>query len=727
MTAEEQQIEQRFVDRAYENLDMLRDRYRRTQRKAEASGAWGTPQARTERDVTAAHYGDRAARLERVEDRLVFGRLDRTDDSTMYIGRVGLKNEDDSRLLTDWRAPAAMPFYRATAGDPLGVVRRRHISTRLREVQSLEDELLDTSSSTEGLHFQGEGALMASLGAARDGYMSDIVATIQAEQDAVVRAPARGILVVQGGPGTGKTAVALHRAAYLLYAERDRLERSGALIIGPGREFLRYIEQVLPSLGETGVVSTTMGDLLPGFSTETADEPAVARAKGSLAWIPTLKAAVRSLQRIPSEPIELRIGTRKCSLRPDDVRAARTRARRSGKPHNEARDGFALEMIEVLAAELAGDDADPDTIAWWRERVRESVDARREINLCWMPSTPTRLLARLYANPQFLENVQVGLSQEDRRLVRRENGAWTVADVPLLDELEELLGFSPLFGQKKTRGNGPTAEEVERAQVAIASQGLGGGLVTAEMLADRAQGETEWRPLSERARDDRTWAYGHIVVDEAQDLTPMMWHSLLRRCPSRSFTVVGDLDQARGQERPSSWFEALGPAGGGLSDEAVLSVSYRTPRTITDLAARVQAACGSPVKYPVVAARDLPDALQVSHATAEGLAAAVTAAVDIETAILSDEVGPEAGRVAVITAPQYLERLPEFTDNRVSVFTPTSTKGLEFDSTVLVEPAAILRDGPGDLFVAMTRSTKRLHTVHSEPLPAGWAPQSADS
>ncbi len=714
-------VEQDCVDRAYAQLDSQRKKYRAEQRKVEATGAWGTPQARTERDVTAAHYGDRAARLERVEDRLVFGRLDTTDGGVMHVGRTGLKQNDGKRILTDWRAPAAMPFYRATSGDPLGVVRRRHISTRMREVRGLEDEMLDSVEESSELKFQGEGALMASLGSARDGHMSDIVATIQAEQDKVVRAPAKGIVVVQGGPGTGKTAVALHRAAYLLYSERDRLERSGALIVGPTRDFLRYIEQVLPSLGETGVVSVTMGDLLPNTSTSLADSPEITAAKGSLGWIKTLKEAVRSLERVPREPIKIRVGAKTCTLTPETILNARTRARRSSKPHNEAREAFATELLDDLVSQLSESDRDPDTMSWWRERVRDSPEARRAINLAWMPTRPITLLERLYAKPEFLARVGSNLSETERGLVNRPKGApLTIADIPLLDELEELLGHSPLFEKASTRANQLRQEEIERAEAAIIGQNLGGGIVNAEMLAERARGEEDWKPLSERAREDRGWAYGHIVVDEGQDLSPMMWHSLLRRCPSRSFTVVGDLDQARGQTRPKSWSEALGPAGSGLSQQNILTVSYRTPKTITDLAADVQAAIGQPVHFPVTAARDLPHAIETTKHPANELSNGVYSALTEERKILDEALGEGEGSIAIIVPPRLKQDFVDAAAPRVSVIVPSDAKGLEYDTTILVEPSEILQSGPGDLFVAMTRSTRRLRTIHTTDLPAGW-------
>lgn len=725
--------EQSLVDKAYENLDFYRAKYRAEQRKVEAQGAWGSPQARTERDALAAHYGDQATRLEQVEERLVFGRSDLGDGTTVYIGRAGLRDDDGTRLLVDWRAPAAQTFYQATAVDPQGLVRRRHIGTRLRKVQSVEDELLDAAAAqARGLHFQGEGALIAALSQAREGHMGDIVATIQAEQDAVIRAPEGGLLVVQGGPGTGKTAVALHRAAYLLYTHRERLERSGVLVVGPSPVFLRYIEKVLPSLGESGVVSLTMGELLPGLQVSRTDPFDVTEAKGSLAWVPTLRAAVKDLQRIPEETHHFRLSGRPVKLTPEMVRAARTKARRSGKPHNEARDVFALDLVEGLVDQLAGADTDLETRSWWREEVRGNVDVRREINLCWMPTRPLDLLSRLFSRPELLARVNRGLTRRELDLVRRRSDApVTVADVPLLDELEELLGSSPVLeaptSVNPAAESGPGEEEIERAQEAIDRQELGGGIVNARMLAERAQGEQEWSPLVSRARADRQWAYGHVVVDEAQDLTPMDWHVLLRRCPSLSFTVVGDLDQRRGHTRHASWYDALGPAARALSDERALTISYRTPRSLTDLAQDVLASLGEPVKFPLTSAREVPDALNDTRVEGEqDLLPAVEAVVAREETRLDEEFGAGSGRIGVLVSQGRADLWGADSEGtssltqRVSLLTVAAAKGLEFDTTILVEPTEILADGPGDLFVAMTRSTQRLHSVRAGALPQVW-------
>ena len=731
--------EQEFVSHAYSVLDSMRTDYREAQRRIEAQGAWGSPQARTERDAQASHFGDQAMRLEQIQDHLVFGRVDMTDANTHYIGRAGLPDSTGGRLLIDWRAPAARPFYQATAVTPSGVVRRRHIATSGSVVTGIEDDVLDVDAATDqGMTFQGEGALMSALASARGGHMSDIVATIQAEQDAIIRSDDQGIVVVQGGPGTGKTAVALHRAAYLLYTHRERLERSGVLIVGPSRIFLRYIEQVLPSLGENGVVSIPMGELVPGIHAVETDPAEVAFVKGKTAWIETAKAAVRDLQRLPAETKTFSIGGKTATLTPADVAAARSRARRSGKPHNVARTGFALDLIDVLVRQVAGADPDSEDLDWWRESVRSSRDVRREINLCWMPTRATDLLRRLYTKPDLLRRVARGLSAREQLLVSRPwDAPFTVADVPLLDELEELLGTSEeLLNQKRRNRAALENEELERVRMAMEGQNLGGGIVSAEVLAERARGEREWTPLAERAIADRTWTYGHVVVDEAQDLSPMAWHALLRRCPSRSFTVVGDLDQARGHQRPANWEKALGPAKRGLSSEFILTVSYRTPATVTTLAQQVLSDLGQPPLYPLTSAREVEDALAdtvVRGGDTNGdreedpLWKAVQDVVAQEESLLDATTGHGMGRIGVLVADERAHRWrgdifgSTALDHRVSVLSVAGAKGLEFDTTIVVEPTEILSDGPGDLFVAMTRCTKRLHSVRSTELPRAWA------
>ena len=732
--------EQEFVDRAYSRLDQLRSQYREQRQKIDANHGVGNAQGWTERDALATHFAELSSRLDNVEERLVFGRLDMKDHATHYIGRISLLDEHSAPLLVDWRAPISAPFYQATAQEPLGVVRRRHIATRARTVTSVEDELLDVDQAQhQGLTLQGEGALMSALSSARSGRMGDIVATIQGEQDRVIRASDRGILVVQGGPGTGKTAVALHRAAYLLYTQREKLERSGVLIIGPSRTFLRYIEQVLPSLGESGVVQMTIGDIVPGLSAQDDDPVDIAAIKGRAAFSRILREAVRLIPRLPDRDQVLQVWNRRVTLRVKDIQEALSRARRSGRPHNVARESFAMGLMELLAGRLiveAGDasstaDIDPDDLKTWMSEIRDSVDARRAINLAWMPTQAPAFLRKLWSRPDLLAqaNRKAGtpLSIEDLNLLyRTQDEPLTISDIPLIDELEELLGTLDLASAQKRRAEEQREkEERERANEALKATGLGGGIVTADMLMRQTQEAPSLRPLAERARADRSWTYGHIVIDEAQDLSPMAWRCLLRRCPSRSMTVVGDLDQKRGHRRPHSWKQALGPAARAFSEEFVLSISYRTPRALTRIAQAVMAQHGTPVLYPMEAVRDVPDCYQVSYTHEDTLKECVSQVVSTLEERLDREEGEGKGRICVIVpdAQAQLWHADESgasaLDQRVSYLTAAGSKGLEFDSVVVVEPGEILEQGSGDLFVALTRATHDLHAVTTTQLPRG--------
>ena len=793
--------EQEVVDLAYGELDRRLAEAKRFLAATQARGGGGTHQSRGERDAYAAHYANLISSLEGVEDRLVFGRMDSGADAAAeqgparsdpvagsgrrhYVGRTGLQDAQHREVVLDWRAPLARAFYQATASDPMGIVRRRHIQTRARTVLGVEDELIDVSGlgaptdrtaepgGAVSTGLQGEGALIAAMSTARDGRMGDIVATIQAEQDRVVTSDGTGVLVVQGGPGTGKTAVALHRVAYLFYSERTRLERSGVLLVGPSRTFLRYVEQVLPSLGETGVVSTTLADLVPGVRARGAEPAETAEVKSRAVWATILRRAVRDLQRVPDSPRPITVDGTRLELRPADVHEAVVRARRSGRPHNLARETFVLWLLERLTDQLASatsrDASDPDTRAWIREDIRTARDARREINLCWMPTTPVGLLERLWARPALLERLAPELEARERALLQRAAGAEpTPADVPLIDELAELLGPSEDAQAHRARLQARRHEElVAYAAQAIESQELGGGVVDAEMLADRVEAPGPSLTLAERARADRTWTYGHIVVDEAQELGAMAWRALARRCPVRSFTVVGDLTQYSGPSAPRSWADALAalgtrpdpreggraasPASTPLHLEA-LTVCYRTPATIMAAAQEAVTALGRPPAFPVSSVRDLPDCLRVDDLSRERLqdedeevwARALREAVHEESAALDRAVGADEGRIAVITpradddaaalaADPRLAGALEAPDgdvlrSRLVVMSPRMSKGLEFDVVVLVDPAVVGRTSPGDLYVAMTRPTRRLRMVSRTAAPGTARPARSTS
>ncbi len=733
--AREIEIEQAHLDRVYQRLDQMRTGYSSSLADVRREGPSGTHQNRSERDAFAAHYEDMIARLDQVESRLVFGRLDFSDGTEpRYIGRIGILSDEQEQLLLDWRAPSARPFYQATAAHPGTVVRRRHLTTENRRVIAIEDELLNSEGIEPEMatSLAGEGALFAALAAAREGQMSDIVATIQSEQDAIIRDEMDGILVVQGGPGTGKTAVALHRAAYLLYAHRERLQRSGVLIVGPTRVFLDYIDQVLPSLGENDVVSTTIGDLLPGTSTRLLEPEDVAAVKGNLEMANVVERAVKALQRVPDQARRIVVEGVPIEIRPEGVQRAMSKARRSASTHNESRTPFVLTMLEDLVKQYAKGRGleESDDYHYLYEDVRTNREVRITLNLAWMPTTPHELLERLYARPALLERHAPKLSRADRELLYREPGSpWTISDIPLLDELAELLGPHEEAEARRLRHEeeAQAREQIEFAERAIESQNLGGGLVSASMLAARFRQGGPNLTLAERASEDRTWTYGHIVVDEAQELSPMAWRSLLRRVPLRSMTVVGDLAQQSSSRPATTWRSLMGKAGREHVRQAALTVSYRTPATVLEVANSVLMA-GAPGDYvPLTAARDVPNALVETRGPWRWILN------DVVRAELA-EVG--RGKIAVIAptdqvAGVFSELHAEFAEQlkppdghplraEMVVLDAPGAKGLEFDIVVIVEPADIALKSTGDIYVAMTRCTRRLHAIYRDELPDGW-------
>lgn len=735
--------EQRVVDGLYARLDELRAQARRRLADVRRQRPSGSPQNRSERDAFATLYEDRVAQLEAVEERLAFGRLDLVEGERRYIGRIGLTDEEQTPLLTDWRAPAAQAFYRATSAQPDGVVRRRHLVTAGRRVTGVEDDVLDLDAlAAAGVDPQtlsglsGEGALLAALGAGRTGRMGDIVATIQAEQDAIIRSELGGALVVQGGPGTGKTAVALHRAAYLLYNHRRLLERSGVLLVGPSRTFLRYIDQVLPSLGETGVVTATVAELVPGVEARGVEDDAVAAVKGRAVMARVVARAVRQRQRVPAQPVPVRVDGRTVVVRPGDVAAAIARARRQHKPHNQARVTFVRDMLSRLAEQYVQQlawDVPPEDRAEIVEDLRTTREIRIALNLAWMPLTPQGLLTDLWTKPHHLEAAAPELSPADRRLLARAADApWTPADVPLLDEAAELLGEDDQAARAQARADAERrAAEVEYARNVLRSTGAG-DMVSAEVLADRFASTGPSLTTAERAAADRTWTYGHVVVDEAQELSPMAWRALLRRVPTRSLTVVGDVAQTSAAAGARDWGRTLDPVLRGSWRLAELTVNYRTPRTVAEAAQRVARAARLPVT-PQTSARDVPDALRVTGAADDAdLVPAAAAAADALVAEVRGEAG--TGRTAVIAVGARTSALAEALrarghtpptgevvdlDAPLVVLTPGQAKGLEFDAVVLVEPAEVLDASAGDLYVAMTRPTRVLAVVHARPLPGG--------
>ncbi len=503
MMSSELSRERVYVDGLYRRLDALRDDAQARLDEVRRGNPGGTHQNRSERDAFARIYEDRVSQLRGIDERLAFGRLAMDDGAVHYIGRIGLRDDEQQPLLLDWRVPQARAFYQATAAEPLGARARRHLHSHGREVVRIDDEIFDPElldGDVTGL--QGEAALMAALTASRTGRMSDIVATIQAEQDAIIRSGLRGTLVVQGGPGTGKTAVALHRAAYLLYSHRETLAKSGVLIVGPSRSFLQYIEAVLPSLGETGVVLASVGQLFPGVDVSAEDTGEVAALKGSLEMAAVLARAVKSRQVVPTEPTTVEVNGELLTVPPDLIQSAMQRAWDTRKPHNVARVTFNKVALAALGRLLAdqlrshGNTIEDSDQAWLREDLRTAPDVKVLLNTAWLPLTPQKLLADLYARPQWLASLTPGWAPERRALLRRDRDApFTVSDVALLDEAAELLGEVDVTADAADRERRQQRKrDIENAQAAIRNMGVE-GLVDAGERRLRLRGR-------ERSRHD---------------------------------------------------------------------------------------------------------------------------------------------------------------------------------------------------------------------------------
>jgi DNA helicase IV len=752
--------ERRYVRMLYERLDARRADTARRLNGVLHDETVGTPQALTERDAAAAMYTDRLASLRAAEHGLAFGRLDADDGERRYVGRLGLLDEENEYepLLMDWRAPAARPFYTATAASPDGIRRRRHLRTRRREVIAVDDEVLDLDDATAASQAGGltsEAALLAAVDARRTGRMSDIVATIQSEQDAIIRSKPSGVLVVQGGPGTGKTAVALHRAAYLLYTHRDRLARRGVLVVGPNPTFLSYIGQVLPSLGETSVVLGTVGQLHPGLDARRAEPAATAAVKGRAEMAPVIAAAIRDRQQVPRRPVELVVEQQKVRLDRDIANAARTRARRSRKPHNEGKRIFHKEAVRLLAEQVARSLGgrgllDSGDLADIRDELTESRELTRELDALWPTLSAEELLTDLFASPRRLNSVARRLPAADRELLVRPapaadvpvNLRWSPADVPLLDEAAELLGDDG--AEAAAREAAALREEVLYAQGVLDVLDLEEDLdpellratdiVDADRLAER-QRVRRYDSTADRAAADREWTYGHVIIDEAQELSPMAWRLIMRRVPSRSMTVVGDIAQTGDLSGASSWGEVLSPFVASRWRLEQLTVNYRTPSEIADVADDVLAAIEPGLQAPrsVRSSGVFPRAVQVDRgalddAVAKVLAEEAGAVGEGRTAVLAPAARVAALRERLLGATEPAADTPDGpADPDVDLTSPvvvlpvTAAKGLEFDAVVVVEPAQVLAESPrgaNDLYVALTRSTQRLAVVHAEPLPA---------
>ena len=694
------EAEQAYIDHAYACLEQSRQAATRLTSMVEV-GRGGTEQARFEREVIYDTVLNRLSHLQLGDAALCFGRIDRkvedepiadgNDIESFYIGRIAVSDENQEPIIVDWRAPIAEPFYRATGRQPMGLSRRRHFATRGRQLLGVEDELFGDSLESLGIEsapenpIRGQGALFTALETARTGRLGDIVATIQGEQDEIIRAPLPGVLVVQGGPGTGKTVVALHRAAYLLYTHRFPLEGQGVLVIGPNRLFLGYIEQVLPSLGEAGVELAVLADLVGDIAIRSYDTGRTARVKGDARMVRFLRRAVRDRQRPLRSDLVVGYGLQRLVLSAERSAEIISDARRRYRRHNAARKFVETEIF----AELANSGRGELSLSEVKERTRRDPAVREALERMWPILTPAQFLHDLFGAKGLLKNAANGIFDETEweslyrpRSEELDAVEWTHDDAPLLDEARALLGPRP---RKKRPGESNDEDEIR--------------------------------------------TYGHIVVDEAQDLSPMQLRMLERRSLNGSMTVVGDIAQATGQWAHASWDEILEllPAK-REPNRKELTLGYRLPAPIMNVAANVLRVA-APFLQPPRSVREDGAEPVIQKAGPGELATVVSAVTRIERAAV------DPGQVAVVCPASLIDEVcaalteadidfgratRQGLQHRVTVVEVGLVKGLEVDSVVVVEPQLIVDEeaqGYRALYVALTRATKRLAVVHELDLP----------
>ena len=678
----ELEAEQAYLDAAYGCLDDSRERVRRITEMFEANPG-GTNQARFERESVLQGALNRLTRLNLGDRSLVFGRIDPAGtDERFYIGRVGVWDDDQNAVVVDWRAPVSEPFYRATGSETMGLERRRYFATRGRTLLGIDDELfgdLADPNRDGDVAIRGEGALIAALEAARTGRLGDIIATIQAEQDQIIRAPMPGLLVVQGGPGTGKTVVALHRAAYLLYTHGLSLESQGVLVVAPNRLFIAYIEQVLPSLGEAGVTIAVLADLVqPRVRVDMLDNEPTARIKGDPRMVDVLVRAVSNRQRQLRADQYFGFGLQRLRITVAESRRIVSVARRRSRTHNAGRKIVEDLFFETLAAS-ARTHVDPQVV---RERMRHDLRVREPLDWMWPVLTPAHLLHDLYGSRVLLKsaNHESFSEEEILRLYRSraehaDQVVWSFEDVPLLDEARSLLGHRP--GKRVL---------------------------------------------------DAVRTYGHICIDEAQDLSPMELRMVARRSLNGSLTVVGDIAQATGAWANSDWNSVISAFASKHEPRiAELTVGYRIPGPTMKLANRILplAAPGLCPPTPVRTDGDEPQLVEAHGPIGDA----------VTRVVLGELTAVGEGNVAVIVPASLLESVYSAfethelsfggptrhgLDQRVTVVPVRLVKGLEVDAAVVVEPRRIVDEeieGFRSLYVALTRATKRVTVVYSEPLP----------
>ncbi|MFD3695406.1 RNA polymerase recycling motor ATPase HelR [Streptomyces sp. NPDC058646] len=651
-----------------------------------------------DRDVEIHRLTGRLRALRRFGLDLCLGHVVSADSpEPLYIGRLGLTDSTGRRLLVDWRSPAAEPFFAATHADPMGLASRRRYRWTRGRISDYWDEVF-TSDGLEGhAALDDQSAFIASLGSDRSSRMRDVLGTIQADQDAIIRAGSRGALVVDGGPGTGKTVVALHRTAHLLYSDpRLGHRRGGVLFVGPHRPYLDYVADVLPSLGEEGVQTCTLRDLVDeGAAAALERDPAVARLKASADMVRAIEPAVRIYEEPPAKGMTVETPWSDIWLSADDWAAA-FKAPEAGTPHNEARDQIWDELVTILLDKQDDDEVPP---ALFRKTLLQNRELVTTLNRAWPMLEATDLVGDLWEVPAYLRKCAPWLGPDEvRKLQREDPRAWTVSDLPLLDAARQRLGDPEASLRKRRRDASVAAERARMAHVidsVIEADADGEGAVTMLRGKDLQDSLIDETVLPAADRDLLAGPFAHIVVDEAQELTDAEWQMLLLRCPSRSFTIVGDRAQAR-HGFTESWQERLERIGLDRIGLASLGINYRTPEEVMAEA------------EPVIRAV-LPDANVPASIRSSGIPVVHGSVADLGPVLDTWLAAHTDGIACVIGDPTFRAT------SRVRSLTPGLSKGLEFDLVVLVDPDAFGEgvEGAVDRYVAMTRATKQLVVLTS--------------
>ncbi|MFD6230854.1 RNA polymerase recycling motor ATPase HelR [Streptomyces sp. NPDC060232] len=672
--------------------------------EAERRAPGGIGREAMDRDAEIHRLTSRLRTLRRFGLDLCLGRIVPADGGEpVYVGRLGLTDTTGRRLLLDWRSPAAEPFFAATHANPLGLASRRRYRWTRGRISDYWDEVFSTDALEGHAALDDQSAFIASLGGNRSARMRDVLSTIQADQDAVIRAGSRGALVVDGGPGTGKTVVALHRAAHLLYSDpRLGHRRGGVLFVGPHQPYLAYVADVLPSLGEEGVQTCTLRDLVAeGAGAAQESDPDVARLKSSADLVKAIDAAVRIYEEPPTRAMTVSSHWSDVWLSADDWAAAFD-AVEPGTPHNEAREQIREELLTILMDKHEdggeGHDVPPELL---RRSLLQDRELIRTLNRAWPMLEATDLVSDLWSVPAYLRKCAPWLGPDDiRRLQRADAHAWTVSDLPLLDAARQRLGDAEAAVRKRRND---AAVAAERARRADAIDSLLQNVVIDE--SEGAMGMLHGRDLQDTLVDESALPtaepdllagpFAHVIVDEAQELTDAEWQMLLVRCPSRSFTIVGDRAQAR-QGFTESWRERLERVGLDRITVASLSINYRTPEEVMAAA------------EPAIRAA-LPDANVPTSVRSSGIPVVHGSVADLEPVVEDWLAGHPEGIACVIGDPTFRPR------PRVRSLTPTLSKGLEFDLVVLVDPDRYGEgvEGAVDRYVAMTRATRQLVVLTS--------------